>query len=335
MFKMIIILFLYIIFVLGSLFTLVFPEYYFSELILSFLPYSIGISFLWLVWFSLLLKRKKSTYTSFKKNVLAFLILWLAVVFFIYSKKFTYFYHLSIPQIHQNMTWWIRVFYANIHKNNTDYTNMQRLIEKQNPDVLLLVEFADHHYTHLKDFLDKQYPYSNSSRWWKKYVGNMVFSKIPIENRVDDFPQWAWRYAYFSLSYQKKPIYFYLVHMSSPVSSKFYTMRNQQIQTFFKDFSLHQDTHRIQQDKVLALWDFNISPWSNFYWKFAEWFTKGKWFVNVTRSLPIAFTWRNLVFPFIWSHIDHIFINSYIQISQFSILSIPWSDHHWFFFIIK
>ena len=43
-------------------------------------------------------------------------------------------------------------------------------IEKENPDILLFVEFADHHYENLKFFLEKNYPYSNSTRWSQKYV---------------------------------------------------------------------------------------------------------------------------------------------------------------------
>lgn len=79
--------------------------------------------------------------------------------------------------------------YANIYKDNTDYNDIENLIEKENPDLIFFVEFADHHYQHLKDILQKDYPYSNSTIRSKKYVGNIVFSKIKIDNRANDFPQ--------------------------------------------------------------------------------------------------------------------------------------------------
>jgi len=58
--------------------------------------------------------------------------------------------------------------------------------------------------------------------------------------------------------------------MSSPISKKYFDMRNNQIDYFFKDFFIHQESHRIKNDKVIALGDFNTSPWSVFYWNFAK-----------------------------------------------------------------
>lgn len=322
----------YIAFILLALFSFIFPEYYFSELVLSFLPYSIFISFLWLIFWILFIRFSKKNLSRFKL-LFAFIVLLSAVIFFFYSKKFTYFYSTPKNQIINDMTWWVKVFYANIYKNNENYLEIKNRIEKENPDILFFVEFADHHYKNLENFLKENYPYSNSTIWTKKYVWNMVFSKIKIENRADDFPQWAWRYAYFSVKTQDKPIYFYLVHMSSPISLKFFHMRNQQITTFFQDFSLHQESHRIKQDKVVAMGDFNTSPWSKYYWNFAKGF---EWeFINITRYLPIIFTWKSLWFPFLWSHIDHVFINKFVYINDFKIVDIPWSDHRWFTFIIR
>ncbi|MEI6672596.1 MAG: hypothetical protein WCL02_04580 [bacterium] len=53
----------------------------------------------------------------------------------------------------------------------------------------MFVEFADHHYTHLKDFLHATYPYTNNTTRSKKFVGSMVFSKYPLTNKADDSPQ--------------------------------------------------------------------------------------------------------------------------------------------------
>lgn len=76
------------------------------------------------------------------------------------------------------------------------------MIETTNPDVVMFVEFADHHYDNLKDFLKKNYPYTNTTSRSKIFIGSMVFSKYPINNKADDFPQGTWRYGYFSLTYQ-------------------------------------------------------------------------------------------------------------------------------------
>ena len=316
-------LILYVFFLWIVLFAFFLPEIYFSELVFSFLPYVILISFfgtIFLLFLKLFTKKIVVMFWNKAKIFVAFLILLSWLVFFLYSKKFTYFYNVDVNQVQENMTWWLKILYANVYEKNTNYTWLKELIEKENPDLIMFVEFADHHY-------------SNSTIWSQKYLGNMVFSKKKIDNRADSFPQWAWRYGYFSIDHNDKPIYFYLVHMSSPINKKYFDMRNKQIDYLFKNFSMHQNAHRIENDKVVALGDFNTSPWSSFYRNFAKWF---EWeYINITRSLPIAFTWKSNILPFLSSHIDHVFVNKPVKIFDFSVISIPWSDHRWFLFSIK
>ncbi|AHB41249.1 hypothetical protein P148_SR1C00001G0454 [candidate division SR1 bacterium RAAC1_SR1_1] len=286
-----------------------------------------------IVFFRYFLKKKKSIESTKKRSILAGLVIGFGILFLLFSKKFTSFYNFPVEQIQNQMTGGIKVLYANIYKNNTDYVAIEELIKQENPDLIFFVEFADHHYKHLKDVLETNYPYSNSTIRSQKYVGNMVFSKKEINNRADNFPQGAWRYGYFSVMYDNQPIYFYLVHASSPSNPKFFHMRNVQIETFFKDFDLHKEVHRERNDKVVVIGDFNTSPWSIFYWKFAEGFNRE--FVNITRSLPILFTRKSVGFPLFWSHIDHIFANKLVFIKELQVINIPGSDHKGFSFWIK
>jgi hypothetical protein len=53
----------------------------------------------------------------------------------------------------------------------------------------MFVEFADHHYEYFKEFLKTKYPYTNNISRSSTFVGSMVFSKYPIDNRADDFTQ--------------------------------------------------------------------------------------------------------------------------------------------------
>ncbi|HCB52079.1 TPA: hypothetical protein DEP21_05985 [Patescibacteria group bacterium] len=210
---------------------------------------------------------------------------------------------------------------------------MQDLIDKENPDLIFFVEFSQHHYEALKTLLKAHYPYTNSTIWSNKFVGNVVFSKIKIENWADDFPQDAWRYGYFSIKHDTTPLYFYLPHMSSPSSKKNFDMRNKQILTFLNDFNIHRNLHRTRGDKVVLVGDFNTTPWSPWYWRFADVF-EGE-FVNITRSFPILFTWKLLNFPVLWAHIDHIFVNKEVSISDLHQVNVPGSDHKGFSFEVK
>ncbi len=128
-------------------------------------------------------------------------------------------------------------------KNNTKHIEVQEMIQSFDPDVLMFVEFGDNHYLPLKSFLQEHYPYTNNVSRSKSFLGSMVFSKYPIDNKADEFPQLAWRYGYFTISYQDADIYVYLVHTSSPNRYNHFTMRNEQLITFTEDFLLH-DTYR-------------------------------------------------------------------------------------------
>ena len=321
---MIIIFILSLIFVVWSLTVYLFPWFYVSELALSFLPYLIVISIIGLIFWMWRLRKDK----KFSVMILLF-----GVIFLLFSRKFTSFYQFQTPQYQVDWTWWIKVFYANIYMHNTWYDDIKNLITTSNPDVIMFVEFAGHHYDNLKSFLQKDYPYINTTTWSQKFVGSTVFSKYKINNWADDFPQWAWRYGYFSLNHSGQNYYFYLVHTSSPITYQYFVMRNKQIQSLFDDFQLHKRASRLEKDKVIVLGDFNTSPWSVFYWRFADGFTEK--FVNITRTFPLLFTWRFLDFPLVFSHIDHIFVNKQVFVHDLQIMNIPGSDHKWFLFDVK
>jgi hypothetical protein len=179
----------------------------------------------------------------------------------------------------------------------------------------------------MKENLHDKYPYSARTSWSQKYFWNVVFSKYPIDNLTDNVDQWTWRYSHFNLKQDDKNYYFYLVHTSSPAAYKFFTMRNKQFNILMNDFEKH-DLEQSQNNHVMVLWDFNVSPWS-IYYKKLEAVMSG--FKNMTKNFRILFTWRIKSLPFIISHIDHIFIDDDSVVSNITKLNTPGSDHRWFF----
>lgn len=300
------------------------PTYYISELSISFLPYLIILNLVFLIILFVKFRKLKIKSGSIKKLFIGIFILLHWFVFLIYSKEFNQFYNLKLGEEKSSNTW-LTMLYANIHKNNDDYNWIKNLIEKENPDLLMFVEFGENHYNNLKDFLQKRYPYINSTTWSKKFIGSMVFSKYPIENRADDFPQWNRRYAYFQLKLDKKDYYIYLVHTSSPDSYDHYLMRNEQLNNFVDNFILHQNKHRDNHDNVMVVGDFNISPWSAFYKKFQNWLWSG--FINLSKKSPILFSRYLFELPIFWSHIDHVWVNFDIKSSYLKSVKVNWSDH--------
>ena len=189
--------------------------------------------------------------------------------------------------------------------------------------MVMFVEFAGHHADHLKTFLQKNYPYTNSTTRSKTFVGSTVFSKYKIENRADDFKQGMRRYGYFSVTFGGKEYYFYLVHTSSPDSYAHFVMRNEQLKTFDQDFALHEKTR--SQDKVVVVGDFNVTPRSAYYQDMKAVFS-GK-LTNATQQFPILFTRRLFGFPLLQAHIDHVWISSGVQFNGLQSVNLPGSDH--------
>ena len=312
-----------------------FPRYYISELLLSFSPYIIALLFVGL-FFSIITVRK---YLQAKKLGKAFprwqwfaglLAVFFGVLFLLYSSQFTSFYtNKLVPIVQQSGD--LKVLFANIHKDNTDYTWIEKLIRTTNPDMVMFVEFADHHYAHLKSFLQQNYPYTNTTTWSKTFVGSTVFSKYKIENRADNFQQGMRRYGYFSVVFGGKDYYFYLVHTSSPDSYAHFMMRNEQLKTFDQDFSVHEKTR--SQDKVVVVGDFNVTPRSAYYKDMNQTFS-GK-LVDVTKQFPILFTRRLFAFPLLQAHIDHLRISSGVHLDGLESVILPGSDHKGYFFSIE
>jgi len=147
----------------------------------------------------------------------------------------------------------------------------------------------------------------------------MVFSKYPINNKADDFPQGAWRYGYFSILHQNQELYFYLVHTSSPDSYDHFLMRNEQLTTFVQDFQKHESdrTH----DNIVVVGDFNITPRSADYPILDAAFS-GK-LVNATRHIPFLFSRTLKEFPLFSAHIDHVWTTPSFTISSLKTVDIP------------
>ena len=149
--------------VLILLFPFFFPGYYISELLISFLPYIATISCIFIViTFVHFKKTMKSNYRFLVHRYfrgISFLMF--CFLFFWYSKQFNNFYvQEPFPQTVQS--WNLKILFANIHKDNSNYTWIEITISEANPDMLMFVEFTDTLYSHLKGFLQAQYPYTNS-----------------------------------------------------------------------------------------------------------------------------------------------------------------------------
>jgi endonuclease/exonuclease/phosphatase family metal-dependent hydrolase len=184
----------------------------------------------------------------------------------------------------------LKVYYANILYTNYDYESLKNQIDDKGYDVVVLVEFSDEHEKAMKDRFQEKFPYVDRNSWSKKLAGNVVFSKYPITNLLEQYPQKSgrWKYSYFSVDCGEDEVYFYVVHTSAPVSLSTFKMRNEQLKKLNDDI-LSQAKDRPEHSQVLLLGDFNLSPWSAFYSQFEEGF--GGQLRNAFRDYRPHFTW--------------------------------------------
>lgn len=337
-------------FIVGSLLAYFFSEYYVAELAISFLPYwvlwAIIMVLFWLIvsvvsWKKIRVRRH-AKFLKIEKLIFVLLWLWL---FFLYWSEIKQFYYshsydgLAVQesgaelQVDENT---ISVLFANLLWTNTEYDAIENMISESNPDVLMFVEFADHHYEALHEFLLENYPFVNrTTRSKSLMVWSMVFSKYPINNSVEEFEQWPWRYGYFELLFDEEPYYFYLVHTSSPISKSFWDMRNRQLTILSDDFVVHEEFRK--HNNLVMVWDFKLSPWSYYYNEFVSKFPSN--ITNISNRSGMIFSWY---FKFFWLplkflqvHIDHIFTNIPDDVFLDEVLVVPGSDHKALLFYIK
>lgn len=304
-------------------FSYFFPAFYISELILSFTPYIVFFALAWFVLSIIFMRNKKLWYYV---TIMPLFVLLFALLFFLFSKNFNKFYNWKW---FVNLTWneqWLDILYSNILYTNDDYIWILEEIENRDPDLILMVEFADNHSVALKNLLENNYPYLARTSWSQRYFGNVVFSKIPINNLTHKVDQGKWRYTHFHMNYDEVDYYLYLVHVSSPVTYDYFDMRNNQFDILKEDFSEHQKDIT-ENDKVLMIWDFNVSPWS-YYYKDLE--DSLIWLSNLTKNFTILFTWSIKYLPFLSSHIDHIFVSDNLTFNNIEKINTPGSDHDGF-----
>lgn len=325
-------LFLLWIIILIISFLYFFRESFIAELAISFVPYIIWFCILAIIIETFLIikeskrRRKHKWIKIFFTILVTVLTIW---IWTLYSSEFFWFYNQNDESIRlKENEEWIKVFYANILYKNTDYESLKQKIIEENPDIVIMVEFSDEHESEMKEFFKEKYPYVNRNSWSTMLAGDVVFSKLPIENITETHIVEAWsrNYSYMKVFCDEcnDGVDLYVIHTSAPVSYKNFEMRNVQIWKLLSDFlKYHNDW-----TPTMVIWDFNLSPRSYYYKQFIE-------HINMLNALSYQspnYT-RSLLQQWIFrSHIDQLFISPEIKISKVKIEKLIGSDHRSFSF---
>ena len=305
------------------------PHAYMSELLISFLPYGIGVSFL-IIIFSLLklIIQRKSIWSIITRSVITIAYI-LSCTRYLSTYITTYYTHPEQPST--SLPSDISFLYSNIYYKNESLSWLIQTIESQQPDVILLVEYTKQHNEILAPLLKQNYPYVSRYIGGKWYDGDVIYSKYPLEKIKHDI--YPGSFSHITIRHWWKQIDFALIHTSAPVSEHFFNMRNQQIDNLSTLMSAYYQ-NRKQDKNVILLWDFNITPRSAYYKTFRTQMNT-IWLYDISNN--ITYTQYNNFIPytrchqearFFCSHIDHVRTNN--NKLTLEKISIPGSDHYGF-----
>lgn len=252
-------------------------------------------------------------------------------MFVLFTGRFWNFY--KKVQLASDLQQPLKIFYANIYKDNSEYASLLEQIEAENPDVILFVEYSPHHQQGLGVPLLQKYPHRIKAQDSTSFIA----SKYPVERIPTSLDQQKWKYYHFFLEKSDHKYHIALVHTSSPTSHQHFLNRNAQLEKLAEELLEFQDQH--PESKTLIVGDFNISPRSNYYQLLAK--KRDKKLINATQSFPIYFSWNLAklfeisgalegVPPLLWSHIDQVFFSPNLQLAKLKSLDIKGSDHRGF-----
>ena len=330
-------LFLLWISILAVSFLYFFRESFIAELAISFVPYIIWFCILALIIeiYLIIHESKRRTKHKWMKIFLTILITILTIwIWTLYSSEFFWFYNQDDKDIRLTDENWIKVFYANILYKNTDYKSLEDKIVKENPDIVIMVEFSDEHEDEMKWFFKENYPYMNRNSRSTMLAGDVVFSKLPIESATTTWMEWRWsrKYSYMQIECEDSQFEcennfdLYVIHTAAPVSLENFEMRNNQLNQLWLDFK-----QKGKLNPTVVVWDFNLSPRSYYY----KQLIKNRNLKNVLSFQNPNYT-RSLLQQWIFrSHIDQLFTSSEIKISEITIENLKWSDHRSFSFKLR
>lgn len=208
----------------------------------------------------------------------------------------------------------IRLLAWNIHSDNRDYEEWIRVIEKTQPDQILLMEVSPHGAAFLDGNL-KEFPYRLVQERDDNF-GIAFFSRKPFEMlRILELGMAGLPSIQADIKVGEQVVAFLGTHPLPPVGPRRAGMRNEQLESiarWVKD----------QPNPVIVVGDLNITPWSPVFKSFID-STDLK---NSAEGRGIQATWPTFFKP-LMIPIDHCLHSKGVRIHSRDIPAAKGSDH--------
>lgn len=332
---------------------LFFPDYYISELLLSFLPYSMVGHYIAISVCMILIIRRRRKLSKVHRlgHFCLYALIYLA---YLHTTHYLHTYSSKSPPIPPYQTRYeafpdatqpLSFFYANILYTNKNMSWLLKTIQQSNPDVIMMVEYTAQQDKILRPQLVHNYPYTSryQPRSGKNYDGDIIYSRYPLK-KIDthDSPR---AYNHVIITKQRRPYHIILVHTAAPVSLSFWKLRKRQMDAFATNIAWFLSGNNAHiSDSTAIFGDFNITPRVHDYQDFdarmnalyLQDVTTNSRYLDTTKTVRpytlgqggITTRWHQLLSP-ARAHIDHFRVGSRLNPS-YSIIAIPGSDHDGF-----
>lgn len=207
----------------------------------------------------------------------------------------------------------VKLLVSNVYYGNRQHDRLLRLVEREDPDVVGLLEI-DKHWRRKLASLRQRYPHHYEVPA-EMYVGLGLYSKLPIENaRTLYLPHYDLPIIEATLATPEAEVRIILVHLPSPIDAALIRRRNLQ------SAELARYVRALDKPTLLA-GDLNMTMWNRAYRPLED--TGG--LANARAGYGAGPTW-----PAPWPigvPIDHILATDGIRLADFRVLPAIGSDH--------
>jgi endonuclease/exonuclease/phosphatase (EEP) superfamily protein YafD len=207
----------------------------------------------------------------------------------------------------------IKLLVSNVNQGNRRHELLERLVTKENPDVVGLVE-VNRRWQGELGYLRARYPH-HFEMPDERFVGLGLYSRLPLENaRTLRVPGGSTPAIAAKLKTAEGDVEIVIVHPVPPVSRTLIRRRNEQIEGL-------AHYARASKNPLVMAGDFNITMWNDGYRPLEE--IGG--LRNARRGRGILATWPSL--GLLGVPIDHVLASSGVQVREFRVLPAIGSDH--------
>lgn len=296
---------IFVVYALGVALFLFFPEHFYRDLFINFLPYIIiGHLPIMLAYLSF------HVFASEHKKISGSYLLFFICSIFLQSGFLIapYFHTAKSFASHERQE--LKIISANVLKTNQDSQKTLDFLRAENPDVFGLIELTEAFAQDMSE-LEQDYPHQITLPY-RDGFGIGLYSKKPLlDGQVNLLPGGIPFIDAF-VEVEGRRVHLLLVHAMPPFTEQMFADRNA---------SLVQLAELMDSSPTIVMGDFNLTPWSIYYKKFVN--DSG---LVSTRDMweGLQFTWNSWGFHL---PIDHMFLSRNIQVVKSSLGDDIGSDH--------